>query len=62
MKYCITKEDENYLIELSDALKSTEIEGNYTDNPEGSGWIRISATLAKEISERLDKIVGRVIV
>lgn len=44
------------LSEIADALDSAERQGKIPDNPEGSGYIMISDTLAKQIANNLREI------
>lgn len=50
--------DRAYLRDLAAALESADIEGAIADAPEGSGSIRISVTLRREITARLRSIAG----
>ena len=43
----------NYLLELADILDNAYREGTSIDSPEGCRYIKISDTLARQISERL---------
>lgn len=53
------EDDKQYLLNISKALDEAEREGNVDDSPEGSGFIKISDTLAREISNRIRSIADR---
>lgn len=47
----------NYLFELIELLEQAERTGNTEDDPEGTRYIQLSDTLAREIAENLRKLV-----
>lgn len=55
-KGCNEASDQMLLISLIDTFKDLEYEGAERDVPEGSKWVRISATAMKAIIELLERI------
>lgn len=55
----MAKEDSEYLRTLADVLDKAVRYGNQDDSPEGTRWVKISDTLAKDISKKLREIAHK---
>ena len=52
--------DHDFMLDLAEAFRQAQREGDAEDMPEGARYIRISDTLAVMIAERLEVIVTEV--